>query len=219
MAGPIRVTLPDLLLVNLLLPTVRTFRAAHPAVEIELDVSYAASDLERREADVAIRMVHLDESPPASLVGRRVATSFACGYGHPDYLGAHALSDSDGGAVWLGWAEDDDGAWRKKTAQPALPLGPRINHAEMQRHAARAGLGLAYLPCLIGDTDAELVRVPGAEPKPAREVWVLTHGDLRQTARMRAFRDAATDAIRAAADRLAGRRGSDSDGRSPKKAK
>ena len=205
MEGPIRVTLPDILLVNLLLPTVRAFRDAHPAVEIELDVTYAASDLNRREADVAIRMVHLDAAPPPSLVGRKVATSHACGYAHPDYLAEHDLADPSGGAVWLGWAADDDGAWLSKTAHPRLPVAYSINHAEMQRHAARAGLGLAYLPCIIGDTDPDLVRVPGTEPMPARDVWVLTHGDLRQTARMRAFRDASTKAIRAATAKLEGR--------------
>ena len=205
MEGPIRVTLPDLLLVNLLLPAVRAFGNGHPAVEIELDATYAASDLGRREADVAIRMVHLGASPPQSLVGRRVATSYACGYAHPALLAAHDLADPDGGASWLGWAEEDDGAWRAKTSRPHLPLRYRVNHAEMQRHAARGRLGLAYLPCIIGDTDPDLVRVPGETPAPARDIWVLTHEDLRQTARMRAFRDAATEAIRAAAGRLEGR--------------
>ena len=204
MAGPIRVTLPDLLLVNLLLSAIEAFREAHPAVEIELDVSYDAFDLNRREADVAIRMVHLGTSPPPSLVGRKVATSYATGYGHPDYLATHDVTKPDGGAAWLGWAVNDDGAWREKTSHPHLPLCYRINHAEMQRHAAREGLGLAYLPCIIGDTDPDLVRLPDAEPKPARDVWVLTHADLRETARMRAFRDAMTDALRKGRHRLEG---------------
>ena len=205
MEGPIRVTLPDLLLVNLLLPTIHAFGNAYPSVEIELETTYAASDLNRREADVAIRMVHLGTAPPANLIGRKVATSHACGYAHPDVLTAHDLGDPNGGAAWLGWAEDDDGAWRAGTSRPHLPLRYRINHAEMQRHAALEGLGLAYLPCIIGDTDPALVRVPGEVPRPARDIWVLTHEDLRQTARMRAFREAATEAIRAARGRLEGR--------------
>ena len=56
--------------------------------------------------------------------------------------------------------------------------------------AAKAGLGLAVLPCYLGDTEPDLVRLV-AEPVPAltRELWIVTHADLKRTGRVRAFFD------------------------------
>ncbi len=178
LAGPIRLTLPDFLAFYCLLDPLRQFQAAYPDIALEVDISYAAFDLDRREADVAVRMIAVDASPPETLVGRRVGVSHATGYG------------ADGGnACWLGWAADDDGDWARATPYPDWPVVGSYNHAELQHHAAVAGLGAAYLPCIIGDADPRLTRLPGMVPKPARDIWVLTHRDLRETARMKVLRD------------------------------
>ena len=59
-----------------------------------------------------------------------------------------------------------------------------------ERHlSVAAGLGIAWLPCFIGDPDARLVRAPGVQPQPDRSIWLLLHDDLRKTARVRAFVD------------------------------
>ncbi|WP_233256285.1 LysR substrate-binding domain-containing protein [Falsiroseomonas bella] len=64
--------------------------------------------------------------------------------------------------------------------------------------AAREGIGLAVLPCYHGDPEPRLVRVL-AEPVPAltRELWVVTHEDLRRTARVRACLDVIGEGIAA----------------------
>jgi DNA-binding transcriptional LysR family regulator len=53
-------------------------------------------------------------------------------------------------------------------------------------HAASAGHGVAALPCYLGDSSAGLVRIRGVVPELATELWLLTHADLRGTARVRA---------------------------------
>src|SRR5919106_1297080 len=59
-----------------------------------------------------------------------------------------------------------------------------------QLHAAKAGIGLAVLPCYLGDLEPELARaLPDPVPELARELWIVTHSDLRRTARVRAFFD------------------------------
>jgi DNA-binding transcriptional LysR family regulator len=57
-----------------------------------------------------------------------------------------------------------------------------------QAVAARAGIGLALLPCYLADADPGLVRAL-AEPiaEVAGELWIVTHADLKATARVRAF--------------------------------
>lgn len=206
MEGPIRVTLPDFLAYYGLLPALGAFQQAHPGVDLEVDISYSAADLVRREADVAVRLLRPGESPPESLIGRKLAVSAATAYATPWYLAQHDLSRADGGAAWLGWEAGSDEAWRAETPYLHLPATGHFNHAELQHHAARAHLGIAYIPCLIGDSDPELVRAPDMTPRPARDVWLLTHVDLRNSARMKKLRRVLEQAVLDIAPRLIGER-------------
>ena len=63
--------------------------------------------------------------------------------------------------------------------------------------AVRAGMGVGRLPCFLGDPDPDLVRVPGLEPTRYLDIWVLTHPDLKNVARIRAFLRFAADAFKA----------------------
>jgi DNA-binding transcriptional LysR family regulator len=71
--------------------------------------------------------------------------------------------------------------------------------------AARAGIGLALLPCYLGDGQAELVRAfrdPIAELQG--ELWIVTHVDLKGTARVRAFFDIVGEGLARERDAFAG---------------
>jgi DNA-binding transcriptional LysR family regulator len=61
--------------------------------------------------------------------------------------------------------------------------------------AAQAGLGLAALPCYLGDTSPALVRVHAPIAAMETALWILTHDDLRHTARIRAFTEFAAAAF------------------------
>ncbi|WP_406600613.1 LysR substrate-binding domain-containing protein [Thermohalobaculum sediminis] len=67
-------------------------------------------------------------------------------------------------------------------------------------HAAvRAGAGVGFLPCFLGDSDADLIRLPGIEPIPYLDIWVVTHPSLRRVPRVRACMAFVGEAIRARA--------------------
>jgi DNA-binding transcriptional LysR family regulator len=61
--------------------------------------------------------------------------------------------------------------------------------------AAAAGIGLAVLPCFIGAATPGLARLTPPIPELVNGIWLLTHADLRQTARVRAFMDFAGSEI------------------------
>ena len=65
----------------------------------------------------------------------------------------------------------------------------------MDAIAARAGLGIALLPCYLGDRDAGVRRISGVLPDLDSELWIVTHQDLKNTARIRAFLEVIGDAI------------------------
>ena len=62
------------------------------------------------------------------------------------------------------------------------------------------------VPCAIADPDPGLVRIAPFPGDFRLDLWLLTHEDLRQTARIRAFVDFIAEALAAQADLLEGRR-------------
>ena len=127
----------------------------------------------------------------ADVVGRRLVQYVTAPYASKDYLDrVGPLHEGGGeGAHWLGWNLQGTYKWVAKSVLPKA--GSRYCFPEFaaQVEAAAEGLGIAHLPCFLGDLDKRIMRVPGIAPKPDRSIWILLHGDLRNTARVRAFVD------------------------------
>jgi DNA-binding transcriptional LysR family regulator len=193
-SGAIRVTTTDTL-VELLAPVLRDFRAAHPEITVELVADNAFFTLTRRDADIAIRPV---VDPPDGLVGRRLAAVATALYAAPSYLKRRRGRGDLAMADWIG--PDDSlahlGAARWMAREiPADRVVCRGNSLLTLRAAARAGLGIAPLPCFLGDSDRTLTRVRGPIAEMGSSLWLLTHADLRRVARIRAFLDFAAAAL------------------------
>lgn len=194
LTGHVTITVAEPLFVLLIAARLPELVAAHPDLELRFDTGYDLRDLARREADVALRM---DNNPPEILVGKRLFPYGEASYAAPGYL--------DGPAPrWLGWVAGDD-SWIAATDLPRLPLWGVFPSIEAQVAAARAGLGAALLPCLIGDAAQGLVRATDRPPRPSRDIWLLTHPDLRATARVRTVMAFLERVLRDARDRIEGR--------------
>ena len=73
------------------------------------------------------------------------------------------------------------------------------------RDLANAGLGVALLPCYLGDVSSGLVRLPGAARLPlGSALWLLVHKDLRLVARIAAVMNALAATLTAARSQLEG---------------
>jgi len=66
----------------------------------------------------------------------------------------------------------------------------RFNPTEATHQGVRAGLGVAVIPCFVCDHEPDLERLTEPETSGEFGVWVLTHPDLRRSARIRAFMQA-----------------------------
>ena len=78
---------------------------------------------------------------------------------------------------------------------PGSDITLRADSLVAMRQAALAGLGLAALPCYLGDTSPGLVCVHPPVEAMETALWILTHEDLRHTARIRAFTEFAAGAF------------------------
>jgi DNA-binding transcriptional LysR family regulator len=205
--GEIRVTMPDALATHLLMPDLAAFATSYPEIELEVIFSYDALDLAQREADVAIRFVAPGKSPPENLLGRRLLCVAQTVYATPGYLACHDLQAEPPTACWIGWSDHAPfPQWVRESPFPNVPARGRLYNVAIQLEATKQGMGLGMLPCFLGDCERSLVRVSGAEPQLLFDLWVLSHEDLRATARMRVFRDFIAEAIIRQRDLLEGRR-------------
>jgi len=206
LSGNLRVTLTAALSTNLLMHDLQKFSKQYPGINLELVISDEEFSLSKREADVAIRVTN--GNPPEHLIGRQLLTFAKCTYASVEYLSQHDIINDPASANWVGWDDDNPfPQWIKNSEFPKSSIKHQVNHILSQLAAAKAGLGISILPCFMGDVEPTLQRVPGATINPGRDIWLLTHRDLRQTARVRVFTEFMADAIRAHADLLEGRCG------------
>jgi len=205
--GDLRVSVPGTMAHGLIMPDIAEFSAAYPDICVELVVSYELANLSRREADVAIGIT---TARPEHLAAERVVDYAMAPCASGKYLASVDLDRHPEEAAWIGW---DEGApyprWQKDKLFPLVPVRSRLPDVILQFEAARSGMGIALLPCFLGDSARELDRVKPGKAEVVAGVWLVRHPDLQATARVRAF----VDFMAAALDR----RRSLIEGRSPKR--
>mgnify|MGYP001249952359 CR=1 FL=1 len=194
LSGRLRVTSSETLAYSHLTRHLAGFREAHPGIRVELIVDNRILSLSRREADIALRPVRPKEG---DLWGRKLCGISWALYAAPSYLarsgGPLAAIGDMAGRDLIGWEEKAAGIraadWLAGAA-PDAAFVYRSSSLVNQLVAARAGMGLALLPAYLGDCEPGVVRaLPGSIPDLAGELWIVTHADLRATARVRAFFD------------------------------
>jgi len=195
LSGTLKVTMAEPFAVHMFADKLPEFCATYPGLELEIITSYDLLDVARREADVAIRM---DNNPPDTLVGKRLFAYTTSVYAHPDYLAKHDFENNPEKACWLGWAERDGRfpEWTQSTEFANVPVRGNYASMSLQLELARNKMGLIAVPCMAGDLDPVLVRATKKPPALSRDIWILTHEDLRRTARVRVFMEFAEKILR-----------------------
>ena len=205
LTGSLRVTTTDTLALSLLPSMLAAFREQHPGVGLELRVSNAHLDLSRRDADVAIRPTR---APPETLVGRKV-----CDVAFAVYASSRHFTRPSGPFALEAhpWVVPDASLSGTTVARwlarelPDVQVALRADSFCVLRDAALSGMGLVALPCYLGDTAPGLRQVHAPIPELATELWLLTHEDLKRTARVRTFMDFMADALSGERELIEGR--------------
>jgi DNA-binding transcriptional LysR family regulator len=200
-SGTIRITTTDLLAVGVLPRHIAAFRAKWPEIEIEVIVADTVLDLTRREADVSLR---IGNPAQETLVGRRVGRLAFAVYATAGLRAQEADDPTDGD--WIGYGSAHGPLSRSLVRWwPKMRQVYRTNSIIAAHAAAQAGIGLAALPCVVADCDPALVRAASLPEDFMLDLWVLTHEDLRHTARIRIFVDFMAAVLAADANLLEGR--------------
>jgi DNA-binding transcriptional LysR family regulator len=197
--GIIRITAPDGFACYRLPPLIAEFTKLYPGIEIQLLSSGEDFNLSRLEADIALRST---SSPPEHLIGRKLFTMPWNFYGSRQFfkepvgrLGLRQLSHYPLIGPDRSLLRVKPMQWLEKHAEK-LNFSARANTFMAMAALAREGLGLALLPADIAD-GLQLVgwgggqrhgsgqKYGGQTEQFCSDVWLLTHPDYRNSARVK----------------------------------
>lgn len=204
-AGDLRITTSDSILLYFLTPMIASFKACNPAVRVEVSVGNGALNLARGEADIAVRAT---EAPPENLFGRKVARIAWAAYAASPATGAAGADGPRSHRHWVSYGGRLSGlkACALVDARVASgDIGYRTDSVAGAAAAIAAGLGVGYLPCMLGDLSPDLHRIGPLEPELEDDLWLLTHPDIRRSGRVFAFMSHCIEAIGRQRDLVEGR--------------
>lgn len=186
-AGELRITTSDSILLYFLAPLIASFQARNPAIKIEVIVGNVPLNLARGEADIAVRAT---ENPPENLFGRKVATIAWAVYAPISNPGSRWPGSGLFERQWVSYCGELSGL--KAAALVERRVRPdniafQTDSVAGAAAAIGAGLGLGYLPCMLGDVSPGLFRIGPIEPRLNDELWLLTHPDIRNSDRIQGF--------------------------------
>jgi len=187
--GTVCITASEAIAAFLLPPILQRLRLEHPGISLELIVSNEVRDLQRREADIAIR--NFAPKRP-ELIARKVGESAAHFYAAPDYVERMGPFDSNedlSRAEILGFDNPKDMA---DMLQKYLGLDCReeqfpivtSNHL-VQWELCKQGAGLCLMMDEVGDEEPGVVKVFPELPSITVPIWVVCHRELRTSRRLR----------------------------------
>jgi len=185
LVGRVTLSAPPVLVAHLLVEHLARFRAEYPDIRLSLSAQGQQVSLSRREADVAVRLVRPDE---ASSVTRKVGTIAFGLYAHRSYAHLGAPEKWQFIAFDESFADMPQQSWLLGIAG-GRPVACELNHISEHLIAARAGVGVAGLPCFLGDPNPDLVRIDRGVASFTRDIWLLVHRDLRNSPAVRAVMD------------------------------
>ena len=192
LTGTVRVSTTDSLAIDFVIPAIACLHAKHPDVRVQLDASTQILSLAKREADIAVRNTRPDNP---DLIARRIArwpVGLFASRGYIDRNGAPepgSLFEGHDLVVYQPHLQS-----QRDLTLVCEPLGrgrivATLSSSLLVRRSIAAGLGIGEIPVHNGELDG-LVRLWPERTRPLPyDVWLVTHADLRHTARVRAVID------------------------------
>ncbi|MBB5206342.1 DNA-binding transcriptional LysR family regulator [Inhella inkyongensis] len=203
--GLVRLASTEGVIGALLLPRLPALQRALPDIQLMASARNDFHNLSQREADLALRPA---TEPPAHLIGQRIGPLRHAIYAARSKLARFrraplaevpwlALDDSAAGSKALRWLASQ---------VPLEQVTLRFSGLLAVRSACTLGLGLAVLPCFLGDTEPALARLGEPLADCDSELWLLSHPELRETVRVKAVREWLLKTLGTERDLLAGLR-------------
>ncbi len=194
-----RITASQPVALQLLPSLLSRMRVALPDIQVDLMANNQVSNLLRREADIAVRMVRPDQ---ATLVAKKIGEVRIGAYAHRAYLARKAPIKmlSDLLTVDLIGGDTDtailDGFQKLGFPATREAFTFRSDDFFVQWRAVQAGMGVGFVADYMARTDPNVVSVlPGQLKIPPLPVWLAVHREIRTSPRIRAVFEFLADGL------------------------
>lgn len=183
--GLLKITIAHDVAERLVLNHMKTFHDLYPLIKLELMTTTGLVNMAAREADIALRIT---PKPPEYLVGKKITN-----LQHGIYTSSSYWSENEHNPSVILY-NTDNAEW-VQTYFPNAKISMRTDDVGTMCHAVANDMGIARLPCYVGDTDVRLRRLDIKLDKSTWGIWVLNHVDLRRTVRVKVAREFLTNVI------------------------
>lgn len=196
--GCVRISASEGFGAKILAPALAEMFKQRRSLSIELAAHQAYLSPSAREVDIAITLT----PSTSSRVTVEMLTDYELGlYGSAEHLAERGRPESVDvlpGRPFIGYIEDMLHAPELRYLGQVHPdLHARLTSSSIraQLEFARAGAGLAVLPCFLVRPEHRLERVLPKEVKLVRTFWMATYHDIKDTARIRSVRSWLMDLV------------------------
>ncbi len=190
--GTVRITASQPVAYQLLPPILASMRDALPEIQIELISSNQVSNLLRREADIAVRMVQPDQG---TLIAKKLGSVSVGVYAHKSYLARFGTPQAPNDLLkhtLIGYDTDD--VMIRGFANYGQSLGKeafaiRSDDLIVQWQALCAACGIGFVADYMGRSQTDLVKILPMLKIPPLPMWLAVHREIRSNQRIRAVFD------------------------------
>ena len=186
--GKVRLAAEDAMMSALLSPILAELVREFPDIELETLTDNDVANLSHREADLTLRP---ENKPQATLEGERIASIESAVYGSARYCRRHRDMDVENRPEGCLWIIPDEtfshlatGRWYRKQLKNVTSF-IRCNSLQSMHALAKAGAGLAALPCYLGESTRDLRRLSDPLEGESVDLWLHVNQDTHQMARVR----------------------------------
>lgn len=187
LSGTVTISAPPALMGLRLIGPLVWLRQQHPDLTIHVVGEIRQASLDRREADVAVRLTRPERG---DLTITRIGEMVFHFYATESYLKATSPEGWQFIAYGSGPMEDSPQSRRLKAFAAGRPVGFLASSLDLQMAAAIAGGGIAILPDFMAETEPCLTTIDEGCAPLRREVWLAVHADLHGAPAVRAVVEA-----------------------------
>lgn len=189
--GRVTLSASPVLTSHFLAPRMADFQARYPNIHLSVSAEARQISLSRGEADLALRHARPTE---ASNIARRIGRMPFGLYASRDYPALAAPAHWRFIAYDQQFADMPQQHWLLKIAGERA-IGCELSDISSHLIAARSGAGVAGLPRFLGDAHAELVKLNDGGSVFSRDIWLVTHRDMKRSSTVRAVMDFLAEAF------------------------
>jgi len=190
--GTVRLSLPEGLGQEVLIPVLAEFYQQYPNVKLIFNVSATSANLTQGEADVAVRLFRPEEQDLVvkqlgeMKMGLYSSESYKENYGLPaqlrDLRKHKVICYGDQLSIL------PENQWLLNHSDEALRI-LRSDSTVTRFKATISGVGISLQPEVMAQKNSNLIRLFKSVNLPAHKVWLVYHQDVRHMSRIRAVVD------------------------------